>query len=181
MSPQRSQAVIPARGCRSRLPALCLVVGAEDHDGTSGEGIVIRQIRADIEPTEPSSPRQQVGKPRASAVRTARAALSARRAEQLRAIAALTDDFDAMVHACSDANGDDEHDPEGSTVAFERAQIGALLGAARRELDEIDSAVGRVQGGTYGRCEVCGAVIAPGRLRARPAARRCVGCVSRGT
>ncbi len=108
-----------------------------------------------------------------------RAALLSARAETARTIASLTADFDAVVRASTDANADDEHDPEGSTVAFERAQLAALLAAARADLAEIDSAIDRLNDGSYGRCEQCGTAIGQERLLARPAARRCVQCASR--
>jgi len=41
-------------------------------------------------------------------------------------IAALTAEFDDIVAATTDGNSDDEHDPEGSTLAFERARVSAL-------------------------------------------------------
>ena len=46
----------------------------------------------------------------------------------------------------------------------------------RQELDEIDAALGRIEGGRYGMCEVCGGAIGRGRLRAMPEARRCLRC-----
>jgi DnaK suppressor protein len=36
-------------------------------------------------------------------------------------LASLTRDFDDIVERSSDASRDDEHDPEGATIAFERA------------------------------------------------------------
>jgi len=42
-------------------------------------------------------------------------------------IAELTAVFDAIVASSDSANLDDEHDPEGATVGFERAQVSALL------------------------------------------------------
>jgi DnaK suppressor protein len=110
---------------------------------------------------------------------TIQLALLSARAEAERTIAALAGDLDAVVRASADANADDEHDPEGSTVAFERAQLAALLAAAHADLAEIDSALGRLDDGTYGRCEQCGAAIAAERLLARPAARQCFTCASR--
>lgn len=47
---------------------------------------------------------------------------------------------------------------------------------ARREVDEIEAALGRLAAGGYGRCERCGKAIAPARLAALPAARLCLGC-----
>ena len=73
-------------------------------------------------------------------------------------------------------NDDDEHDPEGATIAFERQQVAALLEQARRRLADVDVAVVAVENGTYGRCETCGRPIAPERLAARPTARSCIDC-----
>ena len=78
--------------------------------------------------------------------------------------------------ASRDTNADDEHDPEGATIAFERSQIGALARQARSRLDEIDAALARVAAGTYGVCESCGLPIGEERLAARPAARTCIRC-----
>lgn len=76
-------------------------------------------------------------------------------------------------------SNDDEHDPEGATVAYERAQVSSLLDRALRERDELELAVRRVQEGHYGTCERCAARIGPQRLEALPAARRCVDCATR--
>lgn len=73
---------------------------------------------------------------------------------------------------------DDEHDPEGSTIAFERARIAAIAGEASRRLEEIDEALERLSTGRYGRCRTCGAPIGRERLLALPAADRCVTCTS---
>jgi DnaK suppressor protein len=105
-------------------------------------------------------------------------ALHALREQTQRTISELSRDFQAVLHASTDTNADDEHDPEGSTIAFERAQLGALLESARHTLAEIDSALERVEAGTYGRCEICGTQISPERLEARPAARLCLTCAS---
>jgi RNA polymerase-binding transcription factor len=108
----------------------------------------------------------------------ARAALLEAREAKSNALDSLSRDFEALVRASADANADDEHDPEGSTIAFERAQLSALLDSTRDELAEIESALNRIETGSYGRCEVCGAQIAAERLAARPATRRCVRCAA---
>jgi RNA polymerase-binding transcription factor DksA len=95
-------------------------------------------------------------------------------------LATLKRDFAGIVDASADSNADDEHDPEGSTIAFERSQVSALIGQAERRVAEIDAARARVDAGTYGRCEVCGDPIAAERLEARPAARTCVRCAAAG-
>lgn len=87
-------------------------------------------------------------------------------------------DFRAMVEASVGSNADDEHDPEGATVAFERAQLAALIESARRHLDELEAALARRHAGGYGTCEGCGKAIGELRLGARPAARRCIRCAA---
>lgn len=108
----------------------------------------------------------------------ARSRLAAERARVLARLGALTGDHDAVVAASLDTNADDEHDPEGATIAFERSQIGALIAQARAHLAEIDRAEARLRDATYGTCERCGATIPAARLEARPTARRCVECAS---
>ena len=53
-------------------------------------------------------------------------------------LAALTGDYAGIVEASRDSNADDEHDPEGSTIAFERSQVGTLVEDARHQLAEVD-------------------------------------------
>ncbi|MBO2444913.1 TraR/DksA C4-type zinc finger protein [Actinomadura nitritigenes] len=91
-------------------------------------------------------------------------------------LASLRRDWDGVVEASAQSNVDDEHDPEGATIAFERARIEASLNRAEARLAEIDGALRRLAGGAYGTCERCGGPIAPERLEARPTARTCVTC-----
>jgi DnaK suppressor protein len=81
-----------------------------------------------------------------------------------------------VVAASRSSNADDEHDPEGATIAFERQQLAALLDQARRRLADVEAALERRAAGGYGICESCGRPIAPERLAARPAARTCIDC-----
>jgi DnaK suppressor protein len=90
--------------------------------------------------------------------------------------ATLRRDFDRIVEAAQSVSTDDEHDPEGSTIAFERAQVAALLDQADRQLAELDAAVARLDAGSYGRCVACGRPIGAERLLVRPAATRCIAC-----
>ena len=91
-------------------------------------------------------------------------------------IEALTREFDEVVAASRSSNADDEHDPEGATIAFERQQVAALLEQARRRLADVEVAIRNVEGGIYGICETCGRPIGAERLAARPAARTCIDC-----
>lgn len=72
--------------------------------------------------------------------------------------------------------GDDEHDPEGSTVAFERARVAALVADAQDRLAAVDRAIARLAAGDYRRCTRCGGPIGDDRLAARPTTDRCVRC-----
>ena len=96
------------------------------------------------------------------------------KAQQL--LAALARDFDEIVDAAQSVSTDDEHDPEGTTIAFERAQVDAMLTRTRRQIDELDQAIARFDDGTYGVCQRCGMTIPADRLHASLAASTCVGC-----
>ena len=106
----------------------------------------------------------------------ARAALTAERTSATALLASLSDDFAGIVDASTNSNADDEHDPEGSTIAFERSQVSTLIEQTRARLVAVDAALERVDDGTYGICEKCGTTIAAGRLEARPVARTCIAC-----
>jgi DnaK suppressor protein len=91
-------------------------------------------------------------------------------------LAALSGDHAGIVEASRDSNADDEHDPEGSTIAFERSQVASLARQAQEHLAEVDAALARLEAGTYGTCERCGRPIGVDRLEARPTARTHVSC-----
>lgn len=95
-------------------------------------------------------------------------------------IAVLNRSFDDIAASVDTANTDDEHDPEGATLAFERAQVVSLLEVARAQLAALDAAAARLDAGTYGLCERCGGDIPADRLEALPGTRRCVDCAEAG-
>jgi DnaK suppressor protein len=104
-------------------------------------------------------------------------------AEQARArerVAALERDFAGLAEAASSAGTDDEHDPEGATLAFERQHAAALLESAREQVAALDAALERLAQGRYGVCDRCGRPIGRERLAARPAARTCIECAGGG-
>ena len=84
------------------------------------------------------------------------------------------------AEAASGAGTDDEHDPEGATLAFERQHAAALLEAAREQVAALDDALRRLAEGRYGVCDRCGQPIGAERLAARPAAVTCVRCAAGG-
>jgi DnaK suppressor protein len=104
--------------------------------------------------------------------------LTAHRESTFGRITAMTAELADLAAASVDSNPDDEHDPEGSTVAFERAQLAALLAQAREHFRDVDAALRRLAAGQFGLCERCAAPIGDERLAALPVARRCMACVS---
>jgi DnaK suppressor protein len=109
---------------------------------------------------------------------SAREMLLAERGRVRERIGALEREFAGIAEAASGGGTDDEHDPEGATLAFERQHTAALLGQAREQLAAVDAALGRLADGSYGVCERCGQPIGEDRLAARPAARTCVRCAA---
>ena len=108
-----------------------------------------------------------------------REVLLAERARALGLAAALEGDFDGIVKAAAGAGTDDEHDPEGATLAFERQHVATLLGEARKRIAEIDAALSRLEAGRYGVCVRCGQPIGEDRLAARPAVPTCIRCAAK--
>ena len=91
-------------------------------------------------------------------------------------ISQLVVDLEAMRSSRQDVATDDEHDPEGPTLAFERSQVSAVLTDARSHFNSIEDALLRVDGDDFGVCENCHERIPFGRLEARPYTLTCVAC-----
>lgn len=111
--------------------------------------------------------------------RSADALLDAERVATRARITGLTGQVAALAEQQALTTHDDEHDPEGVTVGFERAQLQGLLAAAHRDRDALDRAARRLADGTYGRCLRCAAQIPAERLEALPATGTCLACTSR--
>ena len=108
----------------------------------------------------------------------ARRRLRAERADVAARLRDLGVSFEDIVDAARDSNLDDEHDPEGTTIAAERSLVSSLARYSERHLAEVDAALDRLAAGTYGRCVRCGGPIAADRLDARPSTPVCIGCAS---
>ena len=94
----------------------------------------------------------------------------------LSARAGLEFDHARLIEATRESNADDEHDPEGATIAFEREQLTAMLTRVRQLGADLEHALAGLDEGSYGVCERCGQAIDPARLEVRPQARLCIGC-----
>lgn len=100
---------------------------------------------------------------------------------RLSRVTALRADLEAELEAIRESTEsvpDDEHDPEGSTVGYERARVTALLTSTRQEIENLTAGLERVAADTYGRCEECGNEIGAERLSALPTATMCVSCAA---
>jgi DnaK suppressor protein len=100
----------------------------------------------------------------------------AARADATSRSVALAAQIEALAEQQALTTHDDEHDPEGVTIGFERAQILGLLAGAREEIAALDRAASRLRATTYGRCLSCGCEIPDARLEALPAAETCLDC-----
>jgi len=108
------------------------------------------------------------------AIRRALVSDLARAAEQA---ASLGRQFDDMVEATELTNTDDEHDPEGATIAFERAQAYSMLEQAVRDRTALQDALARIdEDSDFGLCQRCASPIGLERLLALPATLLCVEC-----
>jgi RNA polymerase-binding protein DksA len=105
--------------------------------------------------------------------------LAAERADTVQRLAELERDFAVILESSGSAGLDDEHDPEGATIAFEREHAAALLSQVRQHLAAIDAAMRRLAEGSYGNCAACGQPIGAARLAARPVATTCIDCAAR--
>ena len=94
-------------------------------------------------------------------------------------ISRLASDLDSFQNSRKDAPVDDEHDPEGPTLAFERSQSTAILGQTRIHLAQIENALERLDAGAYGVCVTCHKAIPVARLEVRPYSTQCVSCASK--
>jgi DnaK suppressor protein len=86
----------------------------------------------------------------------------------------------AYIHEENSGSQDDEvpetGDADTATVTLDRELDFSLEENSTRVLDEIDSALRKIDEGTFGTCERCGQPIAPERLEAMPYATKCIDC-----
>ena len=95
-----------------------------------------------------------------------------------RQIASLEAVVAAIVEGSELVSTDDEHDPEGATVAYERAQASALLRQARADRDALVATRQQLELTQHVACAICGRVIDFERVAALPTTSRCVDCAT---
>jgi DnaK suppressor protein len=107
--------------------------------------------------------------------------LTAVRAEQertARQVESLEQVVASIVEASELTSTDDEHDPEGATIAYERAQAIALLRQAREDLDALAITRVQLESAQVVVCSVCGRTIDLERVATLPTTRRCIRCAA---
>lgn len=68
---------------------------------------------------------------------------------------------------------------DAAAVTAERTEVLGLVDSLKSQLDDVDAALARIDDGTYGTCDTCGADIGSARLEFRPASILCVNCKSK--
>jgi DnaK suppressor protein len=76
--------------------------------------------------------------------------------------------------ATGDLSAYDQHPAEQGTETQAAEEDSALARHLDDQLEEVEAALGRLDDGSYGRCEACGRPIGDERLEARPTARYCI-------
>lgn len=68
---------------------------------------------------------------------------------------------------------------DAAAITAERTEILGIVDALKRQLEDVDAVMAKIDDGTYGVCESCGKEIGVARLQARPTSRFCVECKAR--
>lgn len=74
----------------------------------------------------------------------------------------------------SQGGSDGQHPADTGTETFEQEKNAGLRDHLEWEIQEVQSALERIERGSYGVCEACGRPIDPNRLDAIPTARYCL-------
>ena len=91
----------------------------------------------------------------------------------------ITREIQQDIHEGREGEAGDGRDTYDIASDERDREINLLLSdRERKKLQQVDSALQRVDNGEYGECEECGGEIAPGRLEAMPFTRLCVTCQS---
>ncbi len=68
----------------------------------------------------------------------------------------------------------DENFADTAQVAAEQVETRTLAAQLKDQLDDVEAALVRIDGGTYGICEVCEKPVTAARLEAMPSTRFCI-------
>lgn len=95
--------------------------------------------------------------------------------------ASLSAERDELAHQLSELTADgalapdfDENFADSAQVTAEQVEARTLAATLQDQLSDVELAIGRIDDGAYGACEVCGTDIGAPRLEAMPATRFCI-------
>ena len=111
-------------------------------------------------------------------IRTVLAVVEAAHERTVRQITSLEGVVAAIVEGSELTSTDDEHDPEGATIAYERAQANALLRQARSDLEALLVTRRHLLEDRVVVCADCGRDVDLERIAVLPTTHRCVGCAT---
>jgi RNA polymerase-binding protein DksA len=93
----------------------------------------------------------------------------------------LTHERDELTRQLSELTADgsaapdfDENFADSGQVAAEMGENLTIAATLRDQLDDVEHALERIEDGSYGTCETCGAPVSAARLEAMPATRYCI-------
>lgn len=91
----------------------------------------------------------------------------------------LLNEADLAVKNISETNADNSSDPTDQAVQeLDRNRLLRFKDRERKLIRKIEKALNRIEDGTYGGCEACGAAISEARLKARPMTTFCIDCAT---
>jgi len=91
----------------------------------------------------------------------------------------LLNEADEAVKNISESNEDISSDPTDQAVQeLDRNRLLRLKDRERKLIRKIEKAINRIDEGSYGKCEACGASINEARLQARPMTNYCIDCAT---
>lgn len=107
---------------------------------------------------------------------SARDRLMAERDRVTTEMQALQDDLSHSLEDQTDEDGNDSHLADSASETVDREIEQSLEDNAGHLLACIDAALGRIDAGSYGKCERCAEPISEERLEALPYATKCIEC-----
>ena len=146
---------------------------------TAGEAPARKRRGAKLDAKAPARKRRGA-KLDAKALASIRAGLVAEKAELLQRQTELDQEsFDGSQSEMTGEVGLGEDYADAATATFDRERDLSIRNNIQDLMDQIDRAVERIDGGTYGACERCGQPIEAARLKALHHAVLCLDCKRR--
>lgn len=137
--------------------------------------------KSPVRPSASRSTRQKPARPLTRReVEELRRFLEAERVRLNEELKAIEERLPEVEHVGLDASGSyDEDLVDVASDTFEREKGLAIENSVHQLLHQVEEALVRVEGGSYGICQVCEQPIHPDRLHALPYARLCIRCKER--